>query len=185
MSNSKKLSVVLSSILVFMLLVDFGSSNIDQDRAECADQLVGLAPCLPYVGGEAKAPTLDCCTGIKGVEQKSKKCLCVLIKDRDDPNLGLKINATLALQLPTSCHVPVNISRCVDLLNLPSNSPDAKMFREYANKTAASSTAPIASGNSTSNGTVAQAKSDGVSLEKRLLGVEMLFGSLALMWFYT
>lgn len=33
-----------------------------------------------------------------------------------------------------------------DLLNLPSNSPDAKMFREYANKTAASSTVPIASG---------------------------------------
>ncbi|XP_034220441.1 protein YLS3-like isoform X2 [Prunus dulcis] len=153
MSNSKKLSVALSSILVLMLLVDFGSSNIDQDRAECAEQLVGLAPCLPYVGGDAKAPTLDCCTGIKEVEQKSKKCLCVLIKDRNDPNLGLKINATLALQLPTSCHVPVNISKCV--------------------------------GNSTSNGTVTQAKSDGVSLEKRLLGVEMLFGSLALMWFYT
>ncbi|CAN6558864.1 unnamed protein product [Malus baccata var. baccata] len=185
MNNSKNVSVqVLSCTLVLIFLVGFGSCNIDQDKAECADQLVGLAPCLPYVGGDAKSPTIDCCSGIKVVVQKSKKCLCVLIKDRDDPKLGLKINATLALNLPSSCHVPINISRCVDLLNLPSNSPDAKMFRDYENKTEArsSTTGPISSGNSTSSGTVAQEKSDGGSLGKSLMGIEMLFGSLLLFY---
>ncbi|KAM2697924.1 hypothetical protein EV1_036987 [Malus domestica] len=130
------------------------SCNIDQDKAECADQL------------------------------KSKKCLCVLSKDRNDPNLGLKINATLALNLPSSCHVPINISRCVDILNLPSNSLDVKMFRDYENKIEArsSTTASISSGNSTSSGTVAQEMSDGVSLGKSLMGIEMLFGSLLLFY---
>ncbi|KAM1209330.1 hypothetical protein ACFX2J_014886 [Malus domestica] len=185
MNNSKNVSVqALSCTLVLKFLVGFGSCNIDKAKAECADQLVGLAPCLPYVGGDAKSPTIDCCSGIKVVVQKSKKCLCVLIKDRNDPKLGLKINATLALNLPSSCHVPINISRCVDLLNLPSNSLDAKMFRDYENKTEArsSTTAPISSGNSTSSGTVAQERSDGVSLGKSLMGIEMLFGSLLLFY---
>lgn len=88
--------------------------DINQDKSECANQLVGLATCLPYVGGEAKAPTQDCCTGLKQVLKNSKKCLCILVKDRNDPSLGLKVNATLALGLPQNCHVPSkdNISEC-------------------------------------------------------------------------
>lgn len=101
------------SFTLLLILVGFASSSLDQDRAECADQLVGLATCLPYVGGDAKAPTLDCCTGLKQVLQKSRKCLCILIKDRDDPNLGIKINATLALGLPSACHAPLNNTECV------------------------------------------------------------------------
>lgn len=112
-SNNAPLAFSYTLLLLLLLLLGFASSNLDQDRAECADQLVGLATCLPYVGGDAKTPTLDCCTGIKQVLKKSKKCLCVLIKDRDDPNLGLKINATLALALPSACHAPSNISECV------------------------------------------------------------------------
>ena len=98
--------------LLVMLLLMSASADFAKDRQECADQLVGLATCLPYVQGEGKAPTLDCCTGLKQVLQKSKKCLCVLIKDRDDPNLGFKINTTLALSLPTACNTPANMSEC-------------------------------------------------------------------------
>ncbi|MDG2774764.1 protease inhibitor/seed storage/LTP family protein, partial [Vibrio parahaemolyticus] len=88
-------------------------SDINQDKAECTDKLLGLAGCLPYVGGEAKVPTMDCCSGIKEVINKSKRCLCILIKDRDDPSLGLKINVTLALNLPDVCETPTNITQCV------------------------------------------------------------------------
>lgn len=109
----KVASLALPYILVLTLVFGFGSSNVNQDRSECADQLVGLATCLPYVGGDAKTPTIDCCTGLKQVVDKSKKCLCVLIKDRNDPNLGLKVNATLALELPSACKVPLNVTKCV------------------------------------------------------------------------
>ena len=70
------------------------------------------ATCLPYVGRQAKAPTPDCCTGLKQVLKDNKKCLCVIIRDRNDPELGLQINVTLALGLPSVCHAPTNVSQC-------------------------------------------------------------------------
>lgn len=84
-----------------------------KDKEECTEQLAGLATCLPYVGGEAKAPTPDCCSGLKQVLKNNKKCLCVIIKDRNDPDLGgLQINVTHALSLPTVCNAPANVSKC-------------------------------------------------------------------------
>ncbi|PON90947.1 Lipid transfer protein/Par allergen [Trema orientale] len=172
----------LVMVLVLVVLsndIGFVSSNIDQDRAECADKLVGLATCLPYVGGDAKTPTLDCCSGLKQVVENSKKCLCVLLKDRNDPNLGLNLNSTLALQLPSACHVPTNISKCVELLHLAPNSSDAKMFEGFANSNGKASSTPVASVNSTSHGsTSANVKGDG-GRGKRWKGmVEMALGTL-------
>ncbi|KAK3024639.1 hypothetical protein RJ639_043263 [Escallonia herrerae] len=50
----------------------------DEDKEECTEQLVGLAMCLPYVGGNAKSPTPDCCSGLKQVLKVKKKCLSLL-----------------------------------------------------------------------------------------------------------
>ena len=110
---SKGVTDLAFSSTLLLLLVGFARSDLTKDREECADKLVGLAGCIPYVGGEAKSPTIDCCSGLKVVLDKSKKCICILIKDRDDPSLGIKINATLAVQLPSACHAPANISECV------------------------------------------------------------------------
>lgn len=164
------------------MLVCLASSDLAKDREECADQLVGLATCLPYVGGDAKAPTIDCCTGLKQVLSRSKKCLCILVKDRDDPNLGLKINATLALGLPAACHSPANVSDCPALLHLAPNSTEAKVFEEYTNSTKGSSTsAPVSSakGNSSSSGSSAQIQ-NGSGRGKRWLAVEMVCGLLTI-----
>jgi hypothetical protein len=84
------------------------------DRAECADKLMGLAPCLTYVQATATArsPTPDCCAGLKAVVTASKKCMCVLVKDRDEPALGFKINVTRAMDLPDNCNFPATFSDC-------------------------------------------------------------------------
>lgn len=76
--------------------------------------ILTLATCLPYVevGGTANSPTPDCCTALKQVLSTNKKCVCVMIKDRNDPDLGLNINLTLALSLPQACNAPANISQC-------------------------------------------------------------------------
>jgi len=165
-------NLVLSSTLL-LLLVGFANSDITQDKADCTDKLIGLAGCLTYASGDASAPTMDCCSGLKQVIDKNKRCLCILIKDRNDPSLGLKINVTLALNLPEVCKTPTNITQCVgpffllllflcdviiiyvgllpnfvscfvsDLLHLPPNSPDAKVFEGFekalTNKTSPSS----------------------------------------------
>ena len=105
-------SVPCMLVLLLMFFSTFCNADLNKDREKCANQLVGLAGCLPYVGGDAKSPTIDCCSGLKGVLQHSRECLCILVKDRNDPNLGLKINATLALSLPDKCHAPANVSEC-------------------------------------------------------------------------
>lgn len=96
--------------------------DMSADKTECADQLVGLAPCLQYVQGQARAPPPDCCGGLRQVLGKSPKCLCVLVKDKDDPNLGIKINATLALALPNACGATrANVSHCARTSSLSSS----------------------------------------------------------------
>ncbi|XP_020228149.1 protein YLS3 [Cajanus cajan] len=171
--KSKSLSSML--LLLLLVLVGFANSDLSKDREECADKLIGLASCVPYVGGEAKTPTIDCCSGLKVVLDESKKCICILIKDRNDPNLGIKINATLAVHLPSACHAPANISQCVDLLHLAPNSPDAKLFEgfEKSAKTNTSST-PVSSGGATAtaekgSSQSAEEKSDAVSIKRCLL----------------
>ncbi|KAK8498223.1 hypothetical protein V6N13_095468 [Hibiscus sabdariffa] len=144
------------------MLLRFASSDVNQDKAECANQLVGLAPCIPYVGGEAKTPTVGCCGGIKQVLDKSKKCLCVLLKDKDDPSLGLKINTTLAATLPA-------------LLHLAPNSQDAKLFQEYQKLTEAHGTVGSSSSSSSSGASSAAQKSGG-GRGKRRVGFKMALG---------
>ncbi|XP_061355487.1 non-specific lipid transfer protein GPI-anchored 6-like [Gastrolobium bilobum] len=178
MGSKRETYLTLFSSTLVLLLVGFGSSDLNQDKAECSDKLLGLAACLPYASGDAKAPTIDCCTGLKEVVDKSKKCLCILIKDRDDPNLGLKINVTLALNLPAACHAPTNITQCVDLLHLAPNSPEAKVFEGF-DKSLAKVNSTVAS-NVTSGagkGTSTQDKSGG-GWGKRRLVAEVLCGIL-------
>lgn len=106
----------LLMVFVLLLLVGVGRSDFAADREECADSLVGLAPCLDYVTAAAKAPTPDCCKGLQQIVGKTPKCLCVLIKDRDNPDLGFKINATRAITMPITCKtVGVNTTRCIGM----------------------------------------------------------------------
>ncbi|KAK2641428.1 hypothetical protein Ddye_023191 [Dipteronia dyeriana] len=177
--DSKLATMVPFSSILVLILLGFATSDVNQDRSECADQLVGLATCLPYVGGDAKVPTIDCCTGLKQVMEKSKKCLCILIKDRDDPTLGLKINATLAASLPSACHAPANISECISILHLAPSSPDAKVFQGFSNISQGHGTSPVKGSSSTS----AEEKSAG-GKAKRWIGsvVEMACGISVLLF---
>uniref|UniRef100_A0A0D9VPY0 Bifunctional inhibitor/plant lipid transfer protein/seed storage helical domain-containing protein n=1 Tax=Leersia perrieri TaxID=77586 RepID=A0A0D9VPY0_9ORYZ len=138
------------AMAIVMAMVATTRGDMSADRTECAEQLVGLAPCLQYVQGEAKAPAPDCCGGLRQVLGKSPKCLCVLVKDKDDPNLGIKINATLALALPSACGAThANVSHCPQLLHIPPNSKDAAIFSPSGGGDKGSSSDAPAKDNST------------------------------------
>ncbi|KAL8026814.1 hypothetical protein ABFX02_14G053200 [Erythranthe guttata] len=176
-------------LFVCILVVLFGIAkcDIEKDKEKCANELLGISTCLPYVGGEAKAPSMDCCTGFKQVLRDNIECICILIKDRDDPSLGLKINATLALGLPTRCHAPTNqtVQDCPAILHLPPNSPDAKVFEDLAKTTKKSnvtSPAPGSSPNGTTTTTTttsinADEKNGGGNI-KRWLGTQLVLLAL-------
>ncbi|GAU32150.1 hypothetical protein TSUD_68210 [Trifolium subterraneum] len=126
-----KSATIFSTLIFLVLMFGLVTSDINQDKAECTQKLIALANCLPFVSGEAKSPPIDCCTGVKEVVDKSKRCLCILVKDHDDPNLGFTINVTLALQLPNDCKSPTNLTQCIDILHLPPKSQAAKIFEDF------------------------------------------------------
>ncbi|KAM6553828.1 hypothetical protein CsatB_014590 [Cannabis sativa] len=138
---AQKFSFPSFTATVALLLIFFSEMGISsvmsdpaKDREDCMDQLTGLATCLSYVSGQAKSPTPDCCSGLKQVLKIKKKCLCVIIRDRNDPNLGLEINVTLALTLPSVCNAPANVSKCPELLNMDPHSSEAQVFYQLEGK---------------------------------------------------
>ncbi|XP_040378189.1 non-specific lipid transfer protein GPI-anchored 14-like isoform X2 [Oryza brachyantha] len=178
-----KMAVAVAVAVAMVVGVGVVRGDMSADRTECADQLVGLAPCLQYVQGEAKAPAPDCCGGLRQVLGKSPKCLCVLVKDKDDPNLGIKINATLALALPSACGAThANVSHCPQLLHIPPNSKDAAIFSPGGDK---GSPAGPANDNSTAatnsraqqatnGGSLSSAATTGAALTALLVGYFLL-----------
>ncbi|XP_020694220.1 protein YLS3 [Dendrobium catenatum] len=171
--------------LLLLMLAGFATSDIAKDREECANTLAGLATCLTYVQGSSAAPTPDCCTGLKGVLAQSPKCLCVLIRDRDDPSLGIKINLTRALTLPDTCKAKANISHCPELLNLPPNSPDAQVFKNFTSGSTAKGSSASDKGSGSSN--VHESSSGTPKYNslfvggRKLVGVQHLFVALLLL----
>ncbi|KAI7736770.1 hypothetical protein M8C21_012645 [Ambrosia artemisiifolia] len=165
---------LLPWLAMMMVLVGLSNGDFAEDQKKCADTLIGLATCLPYVGGQAKAPTMDCCAKLKPVLDKSKVCLCILVKDRDEPGLGVKINGTLALGLPDACHLPANITECPKLMNMPYNSPEAKIFEDYGkNVKNSNSTTTTPSGNGSSGSMNSDA-----AIGKKWLVTEKILGAL-------
>lgn len=104
----------------------FVSSDFNQGRKECGDQLADFSACLPFVGGKAKSPTPTCCSNITKEGSKTRKCLCLLVKDRNDPRHGFKMNATLALSLPSVRHAPAKVSDCLVIYRCSSSKPAFK-----------------------------------------------------------
>ncbi|XP_045824486.1 non-specific lipid transfer protein GPI-anchored 6-like isoform X1 [Trifolium pratense] len=126
-----KIATIFSTLIFLVVMFGLVTSDITQDKEECTQKLIALANCLPFVSGEAKTPPIDCCTGVKEVVDKSKRCLCILVKDHDDPSLGFTINVTLALQLPNDCKAPTNLTQCIDILHLAPKSKVAKIFEDF------------------------------------------------------
>ncbi|CAA7050577.1 unnamed protein product [Microthlaspi erraticum] len=127
------ISLVLATALVTASTMVAAGEDKAKDKEECTEQLVGMATCLPYVQGQAKSPTPDCCSGLKQVLNTNKKCLCVIIQDRNDPDLGLQINVSLALALPSVCHATADVTKCPALLHLDPKSPEAQVFYQLTN----------------------------------------------------
>ncbi|KAK7315040.1 hypothetical protein VNO77_33572 [Canavalia gladiata] len=129
-------------LTITLMLINHAMGDSAQEKQKCAEQLTGVATCLPYLGGDAKAPTPDCCSGLIQAFKNNKKCICVILKDRDDPDLGLKINITIALGLPSLCKAPDNLSQCPALLHLDPKSPEAQAFNQLGQNSKGGSISP-------------------------------------------
>ncbi|KAJ9183388.1 hypothetical protein P3X46_007250 [Hevea brasiliensis] len=127
MGSDKKVALFCILVASFVMA---SHASLQQDEQECADQLTNLASCIPFVSGTAEKPTAECCQDTQKVKANKPKCLCVLIKESTDPSMGLPVNTTLALQMPSACNIDAKVSDCPSILNLLPDSPDAKIFKE-------------------------------------------------------
>uniref|UniRef100_A0ACD5Y2G1 Uncharacterized protein n=1 Tax=Avena sativa TaxID=4498 RepID=A0ACD5Y2G1_AVESA len=171
---------VVAAVAVALAAAAGVGGDLAADMKECSPKLEALATCLTFVQGQAPAPTPDCCSGLKTALQASPKCLCVLVKDRDDPGLGLKINVTRALGLPAACGAPANISDCPRLLNLPANSKDAQVFEQFAKQLAAQNNSSSGSGGGSSAPSTGAQKAAAATRMRRWLGVGGVGGAVSL-----
>ncbi|KAG9452422.1 hypothetical protein H6P81_005326 [Aristolochia fimbriata] len=154
--------------LLVLVLASIGRSDFQADRAECQNGLLAMASCIGYVSVNSRAnqPTPDCCKGVIQVLEKQMKCLCLLIKDRNEPMLGINFNITRSLSLPVFCKTHTNISECIDLLHVPADSTEAKDFKHFAAMSPSLSTPFAEKGNSSSGGNGAGAGA-GMGMESR------------------
>ncbi|KAL2334688.1 hypothetical protein Fmac_015901 [Flemingia macrophylla] len=129
-------------LAITMILINHAVGDSAQEKQKCAEQLTGIATCLPYLGGDAKAPTAACCSGLIQAIETNKKCICVILKDRNDPDLGLKINITISVGLPSLCKAPDNLSQCPALLHLDPKSPEAQVFNQIGQNSNGGSISP-------------------------------------------
>ncbi|XP_008235392.1 PREDICTED: non-specific lipid-transfer protein-like protein At2g13820 isoform X2 [Prunus mume] len=106
------LALVLGSMLLGGAMAQSG----------CTTALASLAPCLSYVTGNSSNPSSSCCSQLSNVVQSSPQCLCSLLNGGGS-SLGITINRTLALSLPSACKVQTPpVSQCQGT-NGPTTSP--------------------------------------------------------------
>ena len=86
---------------------------------DCTNSINELTSCLVFVSGNGTGgPPKDCCTAIGSVQSKEPVCICQLVAQASD-GAQYGINATLAMELPSLCHVASDTSKCATLLNSP------------------------------------------------------------------
>ncbi|OIS98587.1 PREDICTED: non-specific lipid-transfer protein-like protein At2g13820 isoform X1 [Nicotiana attenuata] len=85
---------------------------VAQSSDDCTNVLISMSPCLNYITGNSSVPSSGCCTQLSTVVKNKPECLCQVLSGGAS-NLGLNINQTQALALPTACKVQTPpLSQC-------------------------------------------------------------------------
>ncbi|KAF8087685.1 hypothetical protein N665_0571s0004 [Sinapis alba] len=87
-----------------------GPSNSD-----CSSVIYDMMDCLSYLtpGSNDTKPTKVCCGGILSVLQYNPKCVCIGLASSKD--MGISLNNTRALAMPTICKLPIAAPHCAIL----------------------------------------------------------------------
>ncbi|KAJ7974189.1 Lipid transfer protein [Quillaja saponaria] len=183
-------TVLAYILLVLAIMSSRAMADSAKDREECAEQLAGLTTCLPYLAGQTKNTPSDCCNGLRLALKNNKRCICLILKDRNDPDLSLKINITIALGLPSICKAPDNLSQCPAILHLDPKSPEAQVFNQLGK---VSDTVGSVSSSPAPSPTVEESVSNprrfipknaaNCFVKKRFVGFEVLVGGI-LLWYF-
>ncbi|XP_042466902.1 non-specific lipid transfer protein GPI-anchored 5-like [Zingiber officinale] len=112
----------LVAVAGFIVAVLLGTAAA-QSSAGCTSAIIGLAPCLNYITGNATAPSPACCSQLATVVQSQPACLCSVLNGGGS-SFGVSVNQTRALAMPGACKVQTPpVSECNAGAKSPTPSP--------------------------------------------------------------
>ncbi|KAB2018346.1 hypothetical protein ES319_D08G224100v1 [Gossypium barbadense] len=81
-------------------------------QSSCTNVLTSMSPCLDYILGNSSIPSSSCCSQLANVVRSQPQCLCQVLNGGGS-SLGINVNQTQAMALPTACNVETPpTSRC-------------------------------------------------------------------------
>ena len=105
------------------VMVSYAMADAAKDRIVCkATGLAGYMSALHW--WSSKSTYTQAVVLASNKSKGNKKCLCITIRDRNDPELGLQINITLNFGLSSVFHAPSNQS---DSSPAPAPSPSGNV----------------------------------------------------------
>ncbi|GMH25800.1 hypothetical protein Nepgr_027643 [Nepenthes gracilis] len=109
------------AIAVAVMAAALWTGSTAQSSSSCTNVLIKLSPCLNYITGNSSTPASSCCTQLASVVKSDPQCLCQVISGSGS-TLGISINKTQAMMLPSACNVQTpSVSRCSS--SQPTESP--------------------------------------------------------------
>ncbi|KAF7837315.1 non-specific lipid-transfer protein-like protein [Senna tora] len=141
-------------VMVTMVMLCGGASA--QSSSSCTNVIVSLSPCLNYITGNSSTPSSGCCSQLSSVVRSQPQCLCEVLNGGGS-SLGININQTQALALPSACKVQTpSTTQCKGNLGLmaaatPASSPEAESPNSVPSGTGSKSVPSADNGSSDGN----------------------------------
>ncbi|XVF44732.1 hypothetical protein PTKIN_Ptkin02bG0147700 [Pterospermum kingtungense] len=138
---ASKFSLALTLTILSVWAVDAAHhhatapSPSSSSSVDCSSLILNMADCLSFVssGSEVSKPEGSCCSGLKTVLKADADCLCEAFKS--SASLGVTLNVTKALTLPSVCKVSApSATNCASAL--PSTTAGAPTAFPGANEVA-------------------------------------------------
>ncbi|KAI9103649.1 hypothetical protein K1719_023272 [Acacia pycnantha] len=145
-----RLSLILCVLAIFAVSSD-SARDAPAPSVDCSNLVLTMADCLSFVsnGSTVTKPEGNCCSGLKTVLKTDAACLCEAF--RSSAQLGVVLNVTKAVTLPTACKVSAPSATNCQLSDTPAAAPAG------GSETSPSSSPPTA----TSGGEAPEASSGG------------------------
>ncbi|KAL8162735.1 hypothetical protein V2J09_014224 [Rumex salicifolius] len=104
-------TLIPKTIILFLAITSLLAITLAQSSS-CRNVLISLSPCIDYISGNSSSPSSGCCKQLATVVQSQPQCLCQVLNGSSS-SLGISINQTQAMNLPTACNVQTpSISSC-------------------------------------------------------------------------
>ncbi|PPD73281.1 hypothetical protein GOBAR_DD29788 [Gossypium barbadense] len=106
-------------------------------QSSCTNVLTSMSPCLDYILGNSSIPSSSCCSQLANVVRSQPQCLCQVLNGGGS-SLGINVNQTQAMALPTACNVetpPTSRCNASSPSGSPSGTPDSNSPSGSGSKT--------------------------------------------------